>query len=82
MWRVGNGLNVKIWEDKWLPFTFSHKIQDPVRVLNREAKVAEIINLDANWWNIPLIGHIFPMATVEKICSLPISPRTQEDKLI
>jgi len=26
MWRVGNGLNVKIWEDKWIPSTFSHKI--------------------------------------------------------
>jgi hypothetical protein len=74
MWRVRNGLNIKISEDKWLPFTFSHKIQNHVQVLNREAKVAEIINLDTNWWNIPLIEHIFPMATVEKICNLPISP--------
>jgi len=82
IWRVGNGLKIKIWEDKWIPSTFSHKIQDPIRVLNREAKVADIINLETNWWNIHLIEHIFPMETVEKICSLAISPRTQEDKLV
>jgi hypothetical protein len=82
IWRVGNGSKIKIWEDKWIPSTFSHRIQDPVRVLNREAKVADIINLDTNGWNIPLIEHIFPSGTVEKICSLAISPRTQEDKLV
>lgn len=82
IWRVGNGSKIKIWEDKWIPSTFSHRIQDPVRVLNREAKVADIINLDTNWWNIPLIEHFFPSGTMEKICSLAISPRTQEDKQV
>lgn len=81
MWRVGNGLNVKIWNDKWIPSTFSHKIQDPVQVLSRDAKVAEIINLDLNWWNIALIEHIFPVETVERICSIHICPRSQEDQL-
>lgn len=82
MWRVGNGLNVKIWEDKWIPSTVSHKIQDPVKVLSRDAKVAEIINLELNWWNIPFIEHIFSAGTVERICSIPICPRSQEDQMI
>jgi hypothetical protein len=82
VWKVGNGLNIKLWEDKWIPSTFSHKIQDPIRVLSKEAKVAEIIDLDYNWWNVPLVEHIFSLETVERICSIFISPGTQEDKLI
>jgi hypothetical protein len=82
VWRVGNGLNLNLWEDKWIISTHSHKIQDPIRVLSKEAKVADIIDLDSNWWNVPLIEQIFSPETVERICSIPISPRSQEDKLI
>jgi hypothetical protein len=82
LWKVGNGSKVKIWEDKWIPSTCSHKIQDPVRVLSKDAKVAEIISSELNWWNIPLIEHIFPAGTVERICSIPICPSSQEDQMI
>lgn len=82
MWMVGNGEKIKIWEDRWIPTHSSHKIQDPVRLLSREAKVAEIINENINWWNITLIEQIFPQETVEKICSLSICPRSQEDRLV
>jgi len=40
MWRVGNGEKIKIWKDRWIPASTSHKIQDPVRVLSTAAKVA------------------------------------------
>jgi ribonuclease HI len=81
MWRVGNGSRIKLWDDKWIPAT-PHKVLDPVRILSRDARVADIINQEANWWDIPLIEQIFSGETVEKICSIPISPRSQEDKLI
>lgn len=71
-----DGSKIKIWEDKWLPNTFSHKIQDPIRVLLKDAKVEDIINVDSNWWDIPRIEHIFPKETVERICGIPICPRT------
>ncbi|XP_062176144.1 uncharacterized protein LOC133881222 [Alnus glutinosa] len=82
MWRVGNGEKIKIWKDRWIPTSTYHKIQDPVRVLSTDAKVAEIINRSTNWWDIPLIEQIFSQETVDKICSLSICPRTQEDRLI
>jgi hypothetical protein len=82
LWRVGNGEKIKIWEDRWIPTSSTHKIQDLVRLLSREAKVAEIINGNTNWWNIPLKEQIFPHETVEKICSLPVCPRSQEDRLV
>jgi len=58
MWRVGNGSKIKLWEDKWISGS-PHRIQDPIRVLPRDARVADIINQEANWWDIPLIEQIF-----------------------
>jgi hypothetical protein len=81
MWRVGNGYKINLWNDRWLP-DIPHKILDPVRTLPREVRVADIINRDVNWWDIPLIKQTFSEDTVEKICSIPINPRSQEDKLI
>jgi ribonuclease HI len=81
IWRVGNGSRINLWKDKWIPIS-PHKILDPVRIISRDAKVADIINQEVNWWDIPLIKQIFPEETVEQICSIPINPRSQEDKLI
>ncbi|XP_062157888.1 uncharacterized protein LOC133865460 [Alnus glutinosa] len=66
IWRVGNGSRIDLWKDKWIPAT-PHKILDPVRIISRDAKVAEIINWEANWWDIPLIEQIFSEETVEQI---------------
>jgi hypothetical protein len=58
MWRVGNGSRIKLWNDKWIPAT-PYKVLDPVRILSRDARVADIINREANWWDIPLIEQFF-----------------------
>jgi hypothetical protein len=53
-----------------------------VNILNKDAKVTEIIVQHSRWWNIPLIEQIFPVDVVEKICSLAISPRVAQDKQV
>jgi hypothetical protein len=45
-------------------------IQTPVQILNREARVCALIDMDSNWWNIPLID------------SMAICPRFHFDRLI
>jgi len=75
MWRVGNGLNIKLWEDKWVSAS-PYKILDLIRVLFRDARVADIINQETNWWDVPLIEQIFHRDTIEMIYSMPISPRS------
>lgn len=71
MWKVGDGSHIKIWGDKWIISTYSHLIQALVRIFDEDARVTEIINQEANWWNVPLIEHIFPAEIVEQICSMP-----------
>lgn len=73
-WRIGDGSQVRIWKDKWVPSTQSHKILALVNVLNADATVNEIINHDANWWNIPLIEDLFPPEAAQQICRIPIAP--------
>jgi hypothetical protein len=75
MRRVGNGSRLDLWNDKWIPTT-PHKVLEPVRILPRVARVADIINREANWWDIPFIEQIFSEETVEKICSIPINPKS------
>ena len=43
-WRVGNGSNIHIWEDKWLPSSSTYKIALPRQFLHQDTKVSELID--------------------------------------
>jgi hypothetical protein len=82
LWRIGDGSNIKILGDKWIPTTHSHEIQVHSQEIQPTATVSELINMDSNWWNIPLIEQLFPLDIVEHICNIAISPRTMHDRFI
>jgi hypothetical protein len=46
---------VRIWGDKWVISNHTNKIQALIHMLDANTKVHEIINVEANWWNIPMI---------------------------
>jgi ribonuclease HI len=81
-WKVGNGENIRIWGDRWLPNTQTHTIQSLVCVLDGEAKVYALFNHAVNWWNVPLVESIFPKDVAALICGMVVSPRSQVDKVI
>jgi hypothetical protein len=82
VWRVGNGRSIKIWGDKWLPSPTTYAIQSSIYRLDSEAKVCDVIDLDLQWWNIPLMREVFREEEEEKICSMAICPCTQQDQTI
>lgn len=82
MWWIGDGSQVKIRGDKWIPTTHSHMIQSPIQGIHQDARVCDIINFETNWWNIPLIEQVFPAELVDHICNISISPRVMHDRLI
>lgn len=49
MWRVGDGKNIKIWEDRWIPKAVTFKIQSPVNILNAWTRVEEWIVVNREW---------------------------------
>ena len=82
VWRVGDGRNIKIWGDKWLPSPNTYTIQTPARILDLEAKMCDLIDPDPSWWNIPLIKEIFREEEVEMIYGMTICPKTQQDRAV
>lgn len=44
VWRLDNGNSIKIWEHGWLPTPSSFSVQSPVTMLDRGAKVQELID--------------------------------------
>jgi hypothetical protein len=76
LWNVGDGTKIKIWGDKWVQATLTHKIQVPNQLLDSNACVSELINYDDNWQNVPMIESLFPADVVEQSCSMATSPHT------
>jgi hypothetical protein len=81
-WRVGNGLQISILKDKWLPDCCTVLVQSPMFVLHLEAKVSELIDPTTRKWNEHLISSIFSPSEVERICSIPLSPLMPRDRLV
>lgn len=48
IWRIGNRQQVKIWQDNWLPQSVLNRIQSPVKTLEEQSKVSELIHEDGN----------------------------------
>lgn len=80
VWRVGNGLNIKVWKDKWLSRKPSHRVQSPIKHLNAEAKVVELLR--DGGWNVEKVKAIFNDAETKVICNTPLSHTGLEDKRI
>ena len=58
-WRVGNGANIKIWQDKWLPGVSSHRVLSPRLFLSADMNVADLIDTGTVRWKIEVIDCLF-----------------------
>lgn len=81
-WGIGNGEQTLIWQDKWIPKPFSFKIQSAVKILDKEAKVNELIDCEVRTWRTSLIDEIFPNEEAKIIKKIPISLCSKPDKII
>lgn len=72
---------IKIWGNKWILISLSYCTQSPIKILDGESRVKEIINEENRRWNENFIYEIFKEYEVELIYSMPISKMGVEDKL-
>ena len=82
IWRIGDGTQVKIWGNYWVPRPTSFKIQSPCWIGDKDAKVCSLMGPNRNGWNDQLIGEHFEADEAEIIYNLPLSQYGQEDKMI
>ena len=72
-----NESSIHIWKDRWIHSPTNYSIQSPVRILPHDATVNSLIDVDTQWWNIPLITEIFIDDEVRTICH-----RSWSDQLV
>jgi hypothetical protein len=82
LWRVGDGLFIKVWKDHWLPTPTTHSVQSPQVRLGEEATVSELIDMERGCWNTSIIYEIFSEEEEKVIVNIPLSLRLPPDRLI
>lgn len=80
-WRVGNGLSINPYADKWIP---SHDGARSLDVENDTAgvmNVSELIDFESGHWNLSALGNSIDDNTREAILSIPLSSNWPVDCL-
>jgi hypothetical protein len=79
LWRVGNGHNIRVWRDSWIPRQSYMKLYSSCG-RSRIRYVSELIDEQGSW-KIPLIHTIFLPVDVEAILKIKPSRRLDADIL-
>ena len=58
-WRVGNGKNIQIWADMWLPTPSTFKVIKPQNTLGDYALVSDLIDSSLGAWKTELVRKFF-----------------------
>ena len=72
-WRVGNGKQIHIWDDKWLPTPTTYKVITPLNNLLTFPMVSSLINPTTKWWRADVINSTFLPFEAETILKIPLS---------
>lgn len=59
VWRIGNGQNVQIKEDRWLPSSPRGSIISPLPTVAVETKVQTLINPKLGVWRADRVNQLF-----------------------
>ena len=82
LWRVGDGQQIRIWKDNWLPLRGLAKVSSPQLQGQENSSVAVLINESTRSWRTEVIEHVFVLAEAAAIKSSPLPSSNQRDKLI
>lgn len=80
-WMIRNGKKVRIWKDRWLPEQANFKIWSPIKNLQPDATVSELIDEDTKQWKRDVIFCSFNHFEAAQILSISISLHLPEDSL-
>jgi hypothetical protein len=71
IWRIGDGMNVHIWEDPWIPSGFTRRPRTP-RGSTVLSRVSDLIDPYAGTWDIELVKDLFWEEDVPNILAIPV----------
>ena len=80
--RVGDGKNIRIWHDYWIPghrnALHDHSVGESQDRKNET--VDTLINEETRWWDISKVRALFNPIIAEKILKIVICPDGYEDR--
>lgn len=79
LWRVGNGLSINIWGDRWIPIPSTYRIHSPPKVISPCSTVQELFDGEMRGWNQSLLSSIFTEEEIAAVISIPIRQTDQPD---
>ena len=78
IWRVGNGRQIRIWRDPWIPREMSLRVT-LTQGRCRLRWVSELLDIDGRGWDLDKLPRLFNPADVEEITKIKIPARAPED---
>jgi hypothetical protein len=81
-WVIGDGKQVKIWSDSWLPEQSKLKVWSTPLNEVTDAKVCSLIDTDLKMWKKYVIINTFNEYEAQQILNIPLSWRLPKDMLI
>jgi hypothetical protein len=80
IWRVGNGDNIEIWKDPWIPSSPDRKIVS-LRGDCILTRIAELIDPSTGTWDVEMVQSIFHPIDAQRILQIPLNPNGFHDFL-
>ncbi|XP_062028495.1 uncharacterized protein LOC133744394 [Rosa rugosa] len=79
-WRIGDGSQVHIWNDAWIPNCPSYLIHRPENTTFE--RVSDLIDHQNQTWNFASVSTLFNPNVVHHILSIPLPRNSMHDQLI
>ncbi|KAG6639514.1 hypothetical protein CIPAW_10G106100 [Carya illinoinensis] len=80
-WRIGNGKEVQIWQERWLGHPVPKKVTSPVALLDNKAMVSELIDQSSAQWKETLVREVFEEREADLILQTPLSSMNARDRV-
>ena len=81
-WRVGDGADIKILSDKWIPNHPTNGVIHPPGEVGRDWYVSDLIDPDLKWWRRDFIVAKFHKEDADAILRIPLSHRHTQDAIV
>ena len=78
VWRVGDGSNINVWGDPWVPSSPNRRIATR-RGNIVYTRVSEFIDPETNSWDEELIREIFWPVDIQRILNIPLAVGMMDD---
>ena len=79
---MGNGRNIRVLNDAWIPNYNTNRVLHPTPNIKEEMTVVELIDLESRGWDQELIWQNFHHEDAEAILRVPLSFRDIHDTMV